>query len=284
MVGAVSRRRRSVNSADLTTLPNVKQWLSLTGLSDPLLSRMITSVSAYLQSWLNRVIAAADYTEVRNGTGGAVLPLQQFPVLSVSSLTIDGIVIPLRPPLSANSVSPLGSMFTGFGPPAGYTFDDFSVYVVGNKFWRGFQNIGVAYSAGYQSTDALIVPSLPPYTLSTVSRWSAGDRGVVYVANNAPFTDVAVPTVAGEYSVNGSVYTFSAADAGAPVRLTYASVPWDIEQACIDTLGDWYKYINRIGKTSEGVEGQTTSFVNAPIPARALSVLQQYKKIMAIGP
>jgi hypothetical protein len=60
---------------DLTTLADVKTWLQ-TGhnafpvTDDALLTRLVTSASEYIQSWLNRSIALADYFEMREGTGG----------------------------------------------------------------------------------------------------------------------------------------------------------------------------------------------------------------------
>src|SRR5262245_43826300 len=84
---------------DLTTLADVKAWLQ-TGQSafpitdDALLVRLITAASQYIQSWLNRSIALADYLEARDGTGGESLPFGCFPVTDVKSLTIDGQKIP----------------------------------------------------------------------------------------------------------------------------------------------------------------------------------------------
>lgn len=63
----------------------------------------------------------------------------------------------------------------------------------------------------------------------------------------------------------------------------YPVTPPDIEQACIDLIGDWFKYRDRIGKTAEGIEGQTISFVNQPLPTRTLGVLQQYRQVVPIA-
>ncbi len=62
----------------------------------------------------------------------------------------------------------------------------------------------------------------------------------------------------------------------------YATTPPDIEQACIDLIGDWFKYRDRIGKASEGIEGQTISFLNPAISARALGVMQTYKRVYPV--
>ena len=60
---------------DLTTLADVKAWLqtgqsSFPATDDALLTNLVTAASHYIQTWLNRQIAPADYLEVRDGTGG----------------------------------------------------------------------------------------------------------------------------------------------------------------------------------------------------------------------
>jgi hypothetical protein len=66
------------------------------------------------------------------------------------------------------------------------------------------------------------------------------------------------------------------------VTLTYdagfATVPPDIEQAAIDIIGEWFRYMSRIGKVSEGIEGQTITFSIAQIPPRSLAILNVYNQ------
>jgi hypothetical protein len=125
---------------DLTTLADVKAWLQ-TGQSafpvtdDALLTRLVTAASQYIQSWLNRLIAPADYLEMRDGSGGQSLQFACFPVVEVLSLTIDGQTLPR----AASSRA------------AGYAFTPTQLSVRGYRFNRGVQNIVVAYSAGYQN-------------------------------------------------------------------------------------------------------------------------------------
>lgn len=126
---------------DLTTLADLKSYLSpplTTTADDALLTRLITAASQFIQTWLNRTIASASYTDTRNGTGGARLFLRNRPVTAVSSLTVDGVAIaPSDPP-------PLG---------AGYLFDDSAIYLVGGQcFTRGAQNVVVEYTAGFPAT------------------------------------------------------------------------------------------------------------------------------------
>lgn len=130
---------------DLTTLADVKAWLQ-TGQSpfppteDALLTRLITAASQYIQTWLNRRVARADYLEVRDGTGGQRLQFACFPVCAVLSLSIDGIAIPPAP-------LPLPST----GLTAGYVFSPTQLAVRGYYFTRRAQNIVFSYTAGYAS-------------------------------------------------------------------------------------------------------------------------------------
>src|SRR4051794_20657404 len=111
---------------DLTTLADVKAWLQ-TGhnafpvTDDGLLTRLITAASQYIQSWLSRPIALANYLEVRDGTGGESLQFTCFPVVEVQSLTIGGQAIPL----AASTQS------------AGYVFSPTQLFVRGYSFNRG---------------------------------------------------------------------------------------------------------------------------------------------------
>lgn len=253
---------------DTTALPLYVSG-GFASISDPVLQRLISALSAYVQNWLNRTIANTDYIEMRNGVGGARMCTKQFPITSVAGVSVNGLPVQARAPLAPNMT------YTNAG---GYVFDDISVMLSGWCFARGYQNIALQYAAGFLISDeAQTIPAVSPYTLTTFARWSAGDRGVVYASSGVALAKVTGAPNVGEYAVDGSVYTFAAADAGIGVLISYAYVPFDIEQAVIDILGDWFKYRDRIGELSKGIEGQTISFVNSAITARALGVLQQYK-------
>ena len=91
------------------------------------------------------------YTESRDGNDALVLLPRNFPLISVSSLTVNGITIPAAP----DQVS------------AGYVFDDRKIMLRGGssafyttgpycsqyqyRFTRGFQNVQLVYQAGYVS-------------------------------------------------------------------------------------------------------------------------------------
>jgi len=245
------------------------------GVSDPLVARLISAVSTYMQQWMNRTIANKTYAEQRDGQGMMQMLALNFPITAIHSLTVDGISIPARAPM-APTVTTMN--------PGGYVFDDLRVMLSGwYSFCRGYQNIALNYDAGLMISDeAQAIPAAPPYVLSTLARWSAGDRGVVYASSGVALTAVAGAPNPGEYSVAGSAYTFNAADAGVGVLISYAYIPFDLEQAAVDMIGDWFVYRTRIGRTSEAIEGQSITFVNVPIPARAQGVMNQYRRVTPV--
>jgi hypothetical protein len=110
-------------------------WLR-EALEDVLVVRLITAVSQYIETWLNRRLAITDYFEMRDGAGGQKLQFGCFPVVAVLSLTIDGQLV--LPALSSLAV--------------GYSFSSTQLSVRGYKFSRGGQNIAIAYTAGYPTT------------------------------------------------------------------------------------------------------------------------------------
>jgi hypothetical protein len=128
---------------DLCQLADVTAWLQtgqnpFPSVDDALLTRLITAVSQFIQSWLQRQIAVSDWIEIRDGNGGQRLAFANFPVSAVLSLSIDGIAIP---PAPADG---------GFG--AGYVFSPTELALRGYLFTRRAQNVIVSYTAGYATT------------------------------------------------------------------------------------------------------------------------------------
>lgn len=242
-------------------------------LDDGMLQRLISSASSFVQSVLSRAIANQTYNEVRSGQNMRVMLTKEYPITAVHSLSIDGLPIQARPPLAPTVTATV---------PGGYTFDGIRIMLDSYIFTRGWQNVALNYDAGFLvSNEAQTVPGAAPYVLTTLAHWSAADRGVTY-ANGAALVAVASAPTIGQYSVAGSTYTFAAADAGAAVLISYAYVPFDLEQAVVDIIGEWFKYRDRIGYTSKSIEGQSTTFMNQAMSQRAMMALNQYKKVAYI--
>src|SRR5260370_10993415 len=92
--------------SDLVGLAAVKQWLNITtAADDALLGTIITQVSRAMISASNRnSFLPRAFTEIRNGDGKQQMMLKNFPVLSITSLTVDGTVITAAPALVANGL------------------------------------------------------------------------------------------------------------------------------------------------------------------------------------
>lgn len=120
--------------ADLTTVANVKAWLNISASSDDaLLSRMVSSASDFVQTWLNRNITSQNYQDVFDGNGGRKYMTFAYPVSAVASVFVDGIAIPA----SSSPVTP------------GYVVSKTRISMIGYAFSDGMQNCVVNYTAGY---------------------------------------------------------------------------------------------------------------------------------------
>jgi hypothetical protein len=121
---------------DLTTVANFMSWVGAT-VTVPDMQRLVTAVSNYIQSLINRNITSQSYTETRDGNGGTRMVLGQYPVTAVASVMVDGITIPPSPGPGQD-----GWVLANDGVSLrGYTFDDDDV-----------ANCVITYTAGYATT------------------------------------------------------------------------------------------------------------------------------------
>lgn len=260
-------------AGDLTSLPNVKSWLGISTTNDDVqLTRLISAASQYVQSWMNRQFAVVTKTEARNGTGTAMMALGDWPVVSISSLVVNGTAI-------VQSID---------GVAAGYVFDSRMLYLIGYIFPMGLQNVKVTYTVGYQKTnEAATIQSTPSYTLdpATLSLpWSGGLS--VSFASGVALTKVTAAPTAGQYSLLSSgglwTYTFAAADAGKAILLTYMYTPPEIEQACIELISLRYRERSRIGENSKSIGGETVSFNVKDFPEGVKTILNNYRRVISV--
>ena len=71
-------------ASDLTDLPAVKRWLDISSDNDDaLLSDLITHISAFVESTIQRSIITTTHIETYRGTGGSRLLLRNWPVQSI---------------------------------------------------------------------------------------------------------------------------------------------------------------------------------------------------------
>lgn len=148
---------------DLTTLAAVKAYAGVTVTTDDvLLGQLITAYSQFVRSWLNRDILRVTYSVRLSGRGGHSVQLPQYPIRSIASLSIEGVVIVAQPSWGAS----------------GYYFDDTRLYVEGYYFTKGNGNVLVTFDAGFDAVPADIAQAVNElvglrYTLRDKQGWSS---------------------------------------------------------------------------------------------------------------
>ena len=261
-----------MRQGDLTSVATIKSWLNVsTANDDAVISRLVSAVSQYIQSWLNRTFLVQTQTEVRNGTGTKIMVFGDYPVVAVQSVVIDGVAIPA----SSDGVS------------AGYTWDARTLYLIGYNFRMANSNVRIAYTYGYQKNkEAAVVPAGAQLAATSLLLPWAADGSVNYANGGAALA--AVPTVptAGQYQVmvvsGVPTYVFNAADAGRSIEITYSYVPPEIEQACIELVGLRYRERSRIGENSKSVGGEVVSFSTKDMTDSVKTILNNYRRVISV--
>lgn len=132
-----------------TTKEKVKKWLKIPDAQvgdDEIIDDICDGVDSKFQLELDKDIFEQAYSETYNGNGSTRLWLRHGPITAVSLVKINEVPIAAAP----NSVS------------SGFLFDENEIYLIGvildnprfwgiDRFWRGHQNIGVDYTAGFNA-------------------------------------------------------------------------------------------------------------------------------------
>lgn len=305
---------------DLTTVANVTAWLGtdkVNAANTPLIQRIITMASRFILGQINRQdLTYHQVNETRDGLGGNVLLLPEYPVISVVSLAIDGIAvqqqtIPGGPGFTfdawtgedTGSVQKIvlssgrGGFMPGYGVPFGYGGDagyggGYGGFGGGSGRQGGFprrqQSIQVVYMAGfYIGAEAWTVvagspPQIKPYRLL------AEDQGVIYADTMEPLTFVAPAApgtppdlTIGQYSADQTtgLYTFADEDVGAALIGSYSYTPEDLAQACNELVGERFTAKGRIGLITQSLGGQeTVAYSQKDMGAFIESLIDPYRK------
>ena len=267
---------------DLTNLAALKAWLGLpsaAGLNDATLTALITAASRSIYAAISRPsLLPQSYTETIDLETQRVT-LRQWPVTQVVSVTWRGIAVPRDQ--NADLEASVGyALEPGDGVPPGRPQ---ALDLFGHQYRPGRQRLIVSYSAGYAvQNEAQTVPAAAPFQLTTLAPYGpwGSDVGVTYAASGAALISVAAPPGAGQYSVSGGAYTFSAADAGQSVLIAYGYVPQDIAQAALELAAERFRAAERIGLKSKSMGGQETiAYDMTAMSAPILSMLQPYKRV-----
>jgi len=139
----------------LTTLPAVKAYKGIGGSEmDATIIELIPRAEAAVLSYLQRVIEQSAVTELRDGSGGASMLLREWPVVSVSSVQVDGQAI---------------TQAAGWGQ-AGWELRERMLVLNGYRFARGARNVQIVYTAGYSATPGDIAQAVIETVLLTLER------------------------------------------------------------------------------------------------------------------
>ena len=265
----------------LTSLSNAKAWLGETATAnDAMITRLIEQASQFILNYLQRPTLFKDsVAETRDGLGGTSMVLRQWPVVSVESLVVGLSTISAAPAYPNSGVGYSLEPWDGLIPGRmqqlslrGYTYE------------RGFNNIIVNYTYGfYTSNQSYTVPAGSPYTVTVTPTYGVWGQDEGVTISGTALTKVANSPASMQYSVADGVYTFNAAQANATALISYSYVPKDIEQACIEIVGERYRYRQRIGQQSVSAAGQiTTSFSLKAMQDYTREQLDLYKRIVPV--
>jgi hypothetical protein len=267
---------------DLTNLAALKAWLglpSVAGPNDATLGALITAASRAIYAALSRPgLLPQSYSETIDLDSRRVY-LRQWPVLQVSSALWRGIVI--SPDQSVDLDSSVGyALQPGDAAPPGRPQ---AIDLFGEPCRGGRESLVVSYSAGYAvRSETQTVPSTGPFQLAVFAPYGpwGSDLGVVYAATGSALAPVAGSPGAGQYAASGGVYSFSAADAGEAVLLSYGYVPQDVAQAALELAAERFRAADHVGLRSKSVGGQETiAYDTSAIPAPVLAMLQPYRRV-----
>jgi hypothetical protein len=270
-------------ASDLTTLAAVRSWLGQQGTdSDPLLLVLITAWSRALGASLSIPVLSTQFTERYDGTGSSRLMLRQFPVTSVTSVSVDNVAVAASSLPGAGQPAPNGWLLEPWdgSPPGGQQCID----LFGSCFARGRQNIAVTYQAGYLTVnEPAVIAAATATVLAPNGPWAA-DAGVTY--NGTALAKVSGAPGALQYQLDAAApgrYIFNAADNNKAVLISYSYVPADIAHVVTALVGEDFRYKSRIGEVSKTLGGQeTVTYSQADIPARYKTFLENYTRVVPV--
>jgi hypothetical protein len=247
---------------DLTTLSSVKSYLAISSAGqDALIPSLISRQSRLIEQFTGRTFPNVTRSTHLNGTGTQRLVLPDTPIISISSLLIDGVAVPASD-----------------GTSTGYLYDDTSIILKNLVFTRGAVNVSCVWTAGYQQTQTFTIPAGNTPTVTP----NGNSPAVVNVG--ASLSGVAMSLVAsapsaGQYSFASGAYSFSSSDSNKPVDLTYYCVPADIEHACNLLVGTAMKIRDNLGISSKSLAGETISYSAKAMDGTVKELLMPYRRV-----
>lgn len=131
--------------AALATKDDLKAMLNIQhAQDDALLDRLLSSASDYFERQAGRTITATDYVEVQDGGGGRTIIPANYPVISVTSVELNGETL---------------DESTGYDV-CGYFLSSNVLKLRGSFVSEGTGNVVLTYRAGYETTPPDVVQAV----------------------------------------------------------------------------------------------------------------------------
>jgi uncharacterized phiE125 gp8 family phage protein len=162
----------------LTSVQAVKTYLGNTKTTDDdLFARLVVAASKWFEQQTNRKIVLAIYTDTFIGDGGSMVAARQYPLNTVTSVTVGTVTVPAAVAASDD----------------GYRAVDNTIYLRGYCFTKG-ELVLVTYSAGYAQVPADIEQAVIELTADRYKyRQRQGKTSESAGGESASFTPSTVP-------------------------------------------------------------------------------------------
>ena len=278
----------------LTSLSNLKSWLGITtSTDDAVLEAAIDRATSRIESYLERNIKERSYAEWRSGEGVSTIRLYQWPVSQVTSVFSGNIAVMvigakgnnLRASIAVNQETPTPAVVATYTDIAGATTATsipFATYPTVSDVAAQIGATGAFNATVTKNLRAVqmrpragadcVLASMTLYGADTPSEFTYDyERGRLTIDRSWfaywPLQKGIMPNVAKSILIE---YT-----AG------YATVPDDIEQACIEVASMLYRDRRRDGNLqSEGLGDYNYSRATvAEMNAKLDSLLERWKEI-----
>ncbi len=133
------------------------------------------------------------------------------------------------------------------------------------------------WKGGGTGSARLLLPNTPVTAVSSLSiDGKAGAASPGYGQAGYSFDRL------GLYLGAGAVFPRGVQNVSVAYTAGFASVPADLEQACISTVALRYKERDRVGYASKSIGGETVAFTIRDFPPDALTSLRNYVKVVPL--
>ena len=255
-------------AGDLTTLANVKSYLGIIG----------KPISAITQANPGQITCTAHGLITGNSVG--LNGINGMTTLNGTSVTVTVV--------DANNFT-IGVNTTAYGAytSSGYVSVDDTLLnrlITSVSDWiksycnRDFtQTTYTEYRNGWAGQTKMALKNYP-----IISMTSLYINGTIVPQSTAVGIDGWVENGGFLYLRGGQTYTTGYANVQITYVAGYATIPYDLEQACIEITAWRYREKDRIAQNNKNVGGENITFNTAFAPADALRTLQEYTRVMPI--